>query len=102
MPTLYAKVRYNESKKKFFTRFQKARVKKGEDKMLEPTSVKDERCEGMAVVCLESVYLSNTHATLQVKVDEVAMNFDCVMEKSLLPEPEEGELEFEDMLHNEW
>ena len=51
----------------------------------------------MAVVCFESVYLSSTHTTLQVKVDEVAMNFGAVEEESLLPE-----IEVEEEFTDEW
>ena len=37
--TLYAKVRFKEAKKKFFTRFQKMRVRQGESKVIDPLSV---------------------------------------------------------------
>ena len=89
IPTLYANVRYNESKKKFFTHFQKIRVRKGEDKMIDPLRVEGERCEAIAVICIESIYLSSSHTTLQVKVDEVAMDFKRVDGQSLLPPAEE-------------
>ena len=95
--TLYAKVRFNEAKKKFFTRFEKMRVRQGESKAIDSLSVEGERCEAMAVVCFESIHLSSTHATLQVKVDEVAMNFDAVEEESLLPE-----VEVEEEFTDEW
>ena len=67
--------------------------------MLEPKEVEGERCEAQGVVCFESIYVSAAHTTLQLKLDEVAVQFDSVEEESLLPQPEEeGESEEE----NEW
>ena len=87
--TIYAKVKYNESKKKFFTKFKKLKIKnRNEDKLLKPLDIEGERCEAIAVLCIESVYSSKTHTTLQVKVEDVAMNFESVEEESLLPEVE--------------
>ena len=89
-PTLYAKVRFG--KNGFITRFQKAKVKKGEDKMIDPQEAIDNRCEAVAIVCFESIYISSTYCTLQVKVNEAMLNFDSVLpELELEPEVEEGE-----------
>ena len=60
------------------------KIKKGEDKVIEPLSVENERCEAMAVICIESIYISATHTTLQVKVDEAVMDFERAIESSLL------------------
>ena len=60
-PTLYAKVRYYESKKKFFSGLQKLKIKKCEGKMIDPLSVESERCEAIAVICLESIYVCHPH-----------------------------------------
>jgi len=101
-PTLYAKVVYNEEKKKFYTRIQMAKVRKGcTDKRIDPLAVEGERCLARAVVCLESIYVSSAHTTLQVKVSEASLNFDSVVELSLLPEPEE-ESDSEGEKENEW
>ena len=76
--TLYSKVHFNPDKKKFYTKFRKTKVKKGEDKEWDPEVIENEMCEAMGVVCFESIYQSASHTTLQVKLDEVAMNFDNV------------------------
>ena len=99
VPTLYTKVRYNEDKKMFFTRFSKMKVKKGENKVIEPLSVENERCEAKAVVTIESIYISATHTTLQVKVDEVVMDFERAMESSLLDTVVEDD---KDVAEDEW
>ena len=89
-PTLYAKIGYNEEKKKFYARFQKAKVRKGcTDKRIDPLAVENDRCLARAVVCLDSIYVSASHTTLQAKVTEASLDFDGVVEESFLPEPEE-------------
>ena len=48
--TLYAKVRLNESKKKFYTKFRKTKITKGESKEWSPLEIENERCEATGVV----------------------------------------------------
>ena len=83
------------NKSKFYTKFRKTKVKKGEEKEWNPTENENERCEAMGVIRIESIYLSSAHASVQAKVDEVAMSFEGMTTESLLPEPEEEE-------ENEW
>ena len=67
--------------------------------MLDPKEIENERCEAMAVIRIESICMTGTHTTLQAKVDEVGMDFERVVPKSIIPvevEVEGEEEEFED------
>ena len=88
-PTLYTKVRFGGGK--FITGFQKSKIKKGEDKTIKPEDVLDQRCEAVALVCFESIFVSSKCCTMQVKVNEALLNFEAITPKlELEPEVEEG------------
>ena len=93
-PVLYAKVKSIPTTKTFRTKFLKMRVKKGEEAVLDPAYIIGDKCEAIGLVRFESIYLSSQHASLQVKLDEVMLDFDScastfVLEPKMLDSQEE-------------
>ena len=72
-PTLYAKVQHNINSGQFYANFF---VKDdGKNKKLEAKEVMGKRCTVNVVICPDSIFVSSTHVTLQVKVTQVLMEF---------------------------
>ena len=69
IPTLYAKVAHNPGMGQFYTNFLKAKVEEGESRHLRPKDVEGRRCTVNAVICPDSIFVSSTHVTLQIKVE---------------------------------
>ena len=70
--TLYAKAQHNPTTGQFYTNFLD---KQGESKRLEPKEIIGKRCTVNAVICPDSIFVSSTHVSLQVKVAQVLMEF---------------------------
>ena len=75
VPTLYAKAQHNPTTGQFYTNFLKAVVEQGESRGLEPRDILGKRCTVNAVICPDSIFVSSTHVSLQVKVTQVLMEF---------------------------
>ena len=72
-PTLYTKVKCNPKTGVVFTRFHKMRVKRGEDPSIDMKELIGKRCELMANLHFESIFVNSSHITIQVKVLEVGV-----------------------------
>ena len=94
-PTLYAEVNCNPKTGVVFTNFHKVKVKRGEDPNIDMSKLIGKRCELMANLHFESIFVNSSHISIQVKVLEVGV-FGERQEKSVIPvevfeEEEEGE-----------
>ena len=67
-PTLYTKVRFNSKNDEFYTKFLKGKVRKGEDKELNPKEIIGKRCNLVA-----AMYVLGSNISLQVKVEQVVL-----------------------------
>jgi len=74
-PTFYGKVRYNPKSKQFYTQFFEGKIRRGEEKRLVPQEIEGKRCDVVAAVCFDGIFVSNSCVSLQVKVDQVSMTF---------------------------
>ena len=63
-PTLYAKVKCNPKTGVVFTRFHKMRVKRGEDQSIDIKELIGKRCELMANLHFESIFVNSLHITI--------------------------------------
>ena len=59
--TLYGKVGHNPETDQFYTKFFKVYVEGDEDRSLDPKSIIGNRCTVNAVICTDSIFVSDTH-----------------------------------------
>ena len=63
---------HNPETDQFYTKFFKVYVEGDEDRSLDPKSIIGNRCAVNAVICPDSIFVSDKHTTIQVKVIQVA------------------------------